>query len=132
MATEKINGLENWTEKKLKTTWEKMSSVMNDNVGSVVKLYSSLGGDFSRYPVRLDTKSVKKQVTRSYGSFKSGLIGSVNGFTGKDDSWRALNILLHDRYLHQRYGRSFVRATHKLEVDYSRLKTQLRGIARNG
>ena len=109
-TTNKVTGLEKFTE----------------------SYKSSLGGNFSRYPVKFDTKKINKQVTRSYGSLKSGNIGIVNGFKAKDESWRMLNVLLHDRSLHQRYGRTLVRATHEMDDKTKNIKRKLRSITNNG
>ena len=71
-------------------------------------------------------------MTRSYGSLKSGNIGVVNGFKAKDESWKMLNVLLHDRNLHQRYGQTLVRATHEMDDKTKNIKRKLRSITNNG
>ena len=84
-TTKQVTGLEKFTEKQLKKVWLEMVDSFNSNQNTVKRSYkSSLGGDFSRYPVKFDTKKINKQVTRSYGSLKSGNIGVVNGFKAKD------------------------------------------------
>lgn len=132
-TTNKVTGLEKFTEKQLKQVWLEMADAFNSNQNTVKRSYkSSLGGNFSRYHVKFDTKKINKQVTRSYGSLKSGNIGIINGFKAKDESWRMLNILLHDRSLHQRYGRTLVRATHEMDDKTKNIKRKLRSITNNG
>jgi len=132
-TTKQIKGLEKFTEKQLKKVWLEMVDIFNSNQNTVKRSYkSSLGGDFSRYPVKFDTKKINKQVTRSYGSLKSGNIGIINGFKDKEESWRMLNILLHDRNLHQRYGRTLVKATHEMDDKTKTINRKLRSITNNG
>lgn len=132
-TTNKVTGLEKFTEKQLKKVWLEMVDSFNSNQNTVKRSYkSSLGGDFSRYPVKFDTKKITKQVTRSYGSLKSGNIGVINGFKAKDESWKMLNVLLHDRNLHQRYGQTLVRATHEMDDKTKNIKRKLRSITNNG
>ncbi|QGT52680.1 hypothetical protein KMD03_gp30 [Lactococcus phage CHPC1183] len=72
-TTNKVTGLEKFTEKQLKKVWLEMVDAFNSNQNTVKRSYkSSLGGDFSRYPVKFDTKKITKQVTRSYGSQRYG------------------------------------------------------------
>lgn len=133
MATTEVTGLEKFTEKQVKKVWLDMADAFNSNQNTVKRKYkSSLGGDFSGYRVKFDTKKVTKQVTRSYGSLKSGNIGIINGFKAKDESWRMLNILLHDRSLHQRYSQTLVRATHEMDDKNKVIKRRLRSITQNG
>ena len=64
-TTNKVTGLEKFTEKQLKKVWLEMVDSFNSNQNTVKRSYkSSLGGDFSRYPVKFDTKKITKQVTR--------------------------------------------------------------------
>lgn len=133
MATTGITGLEKFTEKQVKKVWLDMADAFNSNQNTVKRKYkSSLGGDFSGYRAKFDTKKITKQVTRSYGSLKSGNIGIINGFKAKDESWRMLNVLLHDRSLHQRYSRTLVRATHEMDDKNKVIKRRLRSITQNG
>ena len=133
MATTEVTGLEKFTEKQVKKVWLDMADAFNSNQNTVKRKYkSSLGGDFSGYRAKFDTKKVTKQVTRSYGSLKSGNIGIINGFKAKDESWRMLNVLLHDRSLHQRYSRTLVRATHEMDDKNKVIKRRLRSITQNG
>lgn len=133
MATTEITGLEKFTEKQVKKVWLDMADAFNSNQNTVKRKYkSSLGGDFSGYRAKFDTKKITKQVTRSYGSLKSGNIGIINGFKAKDESWRMLNVLLHDRSLHQRYSRTLVRATHEMDDKNKVIKRRLRSITQNG
>lgn len=133
MATTEVTGLEKFAEKQIKKVWLDMADAFNSNQNTVKRKYkSSLGGDFSGYRAKFDTKKVTKQVTRSYGSLKSGNIGIINGFKAKDESWRMLNVLLHDRSLHQRYSRTLVRATHEMDDKNKVIKRRLRSITQNG
>lgn len=133
MATTEVKGLEKFTEKQLKHVWLDMVDAFNSNQNTVKRGYkSSLGGDFSGYRAKFDTSKITKQVTRSYGSLKSGHIGVVNGFKAKEESWRMLNVLLHDRHLHQRYGQTLVRATHEMDDKTKTIKRKLRSITKNG
>lgn len=133
MATTEITGLEKFTEKQVKKVWLDMADAFNSNQNTVKRKYkSSLGGDFSGYRAKFDTKKITKQVTRSYGSLKSGNIGIINGFKAKEESWRMLNVLLHDRSLHQRYSRTLVRATHEMDDKTKAIKRRLRSITQNG
>lgn len=133
MATTEVTGLEKFTEKQVKKVWLDMADAFNSNQNTVKRKYkSSLGGNFSGYRAKFDTKKITKQVTRSYGSLKSGNIGIINGFKAKDESWRMLNVLLHDRSLHQRYSRTLVRATHEMDDKNKVIKRRLRSITQNG
>lgn len=134
MATyEQFIGIEKFTEEQMKKAWLEMVDAFNSNQNKVKRSYkSSLGGDFSGYRAKFDTKKITKQVTRSYGSLKSGNIGIINGFKAKDESWRMLNVLLHDRYLHQRYGQTLVKATHEMDDKTKTIKRKLRSITNNG
>lgn len=133
MATTEITGLEKFTEKQVKKVWLDMADAFNSNQNTVKRKYkSSLGGNFSGYRAKFDTKKITKQVTRSYGSLKSGNIGIINGFKAKDESWKMLNVLLHDRSLHQRYSRTLVRATHEMDDKTKAIKRKLRSITQNG
>lgn len=133
MATTEVTGLEKFTEKQVKKVWLDMADAFNSNQNTVKRKYkSSLGGNFSGYRTKFDTKKITKQVTRSYGSLKSGNIGIINGFKAKDESWRMLNVLLHDRSLHQRYSRTLVRATHEMDDKTKAIKRRLRSITKNG
>lgn len=127
-------GIEKWSEQQLGKGWKKIVKTMQDGQGKVGRRYRSVKrGDFTRYSVKFNTSDLNKgQVTKTYGSIKSGRIGAINGFKGKKESWRMLNVLLHDRKLHQRYGRSLVKATHTLDVDYETLKRKLGEIVKNG
>lgn len=132
-TTKQITGLEKFTQKQVKGVWLDMAKVFNENQNTIKRSYkSSLGGDFSGYRAKFDTSKVKKQITRSYGSLKSGNIGIINGFKAKDESWRMLNVLLHDRYLHQRYGATLVPATHEMDDRRKVIQRRLRSIAKNG
>lgn len=132
-TTKQITGLEKFTEKQVKKVWLDMADAFNSNQNTVKRTYkSSLGGDFSQYPVKFETDKIKKQITRSYGSLKSGNIGIINGFKAKDESWRMLNVLLHDRNLHQRYGTTLVKATHEMDDKTKLIKRKLRSITSNG
>lgn len=134
MATyEKFIGIEKFTEEQMKKAWLEMVGAFNSNQNTVKRSYkSSLGGDFSGYRAKFDTKKITKQVTRSYGSLKSGNIGIINGFKDKEESWRMLNVLLHDRHLHQRYGQTLVKATHEMDDKTKMIKRKLRSITNNG
>ena len=133
MATTEVKGLEKFTEKQLKHVWLDMVDAFNSNQNTVKRGYkSSLGGDFSGYRAKFDTSKITKQVTRFYGSLKSGYIGVVNGFKAKEESWRMLNVLLHDRHLHQRYGQTLVKATHEMDDKTRTIKRKLRSITKNG
>lgn len=133
MATTEVTGLEKFTEKQVKKVWLDMADAFNSNQNDVKRKYkSSLGGNFSGYRAKFDTKKITKQVTRSYGSLKSGNIGIINGFKAKEESWRMLNVLLHDRSLHQRYSRTLVRATHEMDDKTKAIKRRLRSITQNG
>lgn len=133
MATKQITGLEKFTEKQVKKVWLEMADAFNSNQNTIKRSYkSSLGGDFSGYRAKFDTSKVKKQITRSYGSLKSGNIGIINGFKAKDESWRMLNVLLHDRHLHQRYGTTLIKATHEMDDKTKAIKRKLRSITSNG
>lgn len=133
MATTEVTGLEKFTEKQVKKVWLDMADAFNSNQNTVKRKYkSSLGGNFSGYRAKFDTKKITKQVTRSYGSLKSGNIGIINGFKAKEESWRMLNVLLHDRSLHQRYSRTLVRATHEMDDKNKVIKRRLRSITQNG
>ena len=133
MATTEVTGLEKFTEKQVKKVWLDMADAFNSNQNTIKRKYkSSLGGDFSGYRAKFDTKKITKQVTRSYGSLKSGNIGIINGFKAKEESWRMLNVLLHDRSLHQRYSRTLVRATHEMDDKTKVIKRRLRSITKNG
>lgn len=134
MATyEKFIGIEKFTEEQMKKAWLEMVGAFNSNQNTVKRSYkSSLGGDFSGYRAKFDTKKITKQVTRSYGSLKSGNIGIINGFKAKEESWRTLNVLLHDRHLHQRYGQTLVKATHEMDDKTKNIKRKLRSITNNG
>ena len=134
MATyEKFIGIEKFTEEQMKKAWLEMVRAFNSNQNTVKRSYkSSLGGDFSGYRAKFDTKKITKQVTRSYGSLKSGNIGIINGFKDKEESWRMLNVLLHDRHLHQRYGQTLVKATHEMDDKTKMIKRKLRSITNNG
>lgn len=133
MATTEVTGLEKFTEKQVKKVWLDMADAFNSNQNDVKRSYkSSLGGNFSGYRAKFDTKKITKQVTRSYGSLKSGNIGIINGFKDKEESWRMLNVLLHDRSLHQRYSRTLVRATHEMDDKNKVIKRKLRSITQNG
>lgn len=134
MATyEKFVGIEKFTEEQMKKAWLEMVGAFNSNQNTVKRSYkSSLGGDFSGYRAKFDTKKITKQVTRSYGSLKSGNIGIINGFKDKEESWRMLNVLLHDRHLHQRYGQTLVKATHEIDDKTKMIKRKLRSITNNG
>lgn len=133
MATTEVTGLEKFTEKQVKKVWLDMADAFNSNQNDVKRSYkSSLGGNFSGYRAKFDTKKITKQVTRSYGSLKSGNIGIINGFKDKEESWRMLNVLLHDRSLHQRYSRTLVRATHEMDDKNKVIKRRLRSITQNG
>lgn len=134
MATyEKFIGIEKFTEEQMKKAWLEMVDAFNSNQNKVKRSYkSSLGGDFSGYRAKFDTKKITKQVTRSYGSLKSGNIGIINGFKDKDESWRMLNVLLHDRHLHQRYGQTLIKATHEMDDKTKAIKRKLRSITNNG
>ena len=134
MATyEKFIGIEKFTEEQMKKAWLEMVGAFNSNQNTVKRSYkSSLGGDFSGYRAKFDTKKITKQVTRSYGSLKSGNIGIINGFKDKDESWRMLNVLLHDRHLHQRYGQTLIKATHEMDDKTKAIKRKLRSITNNG
>ncbi len=132
-TTNKVTGLEKFTEKQLKQVWLEMADAFNSNQSTVKRSYkSSLGGNFSGYRTKFDTKKITKQVTRSYGSLKSGNIGIINGFQDKEESWRMLNVLLHDRHLHQRYGQTLIKATHKTDDKTKTIKRKLRSITNNG
>ena len=132
-TTKQVTGLEKFTEKQLKKVWIDMVDSFNSNQNTVKRSNkSSLGGDFSRIQVKFDTKKITKQVTRSYGSLKSGIFRVVNGFKAKDESWRMLNVLLHDRHLHQRYGQTLVKATHEMDDKTKTIKRKLRSITNNG
>ena len=134
MATyDKFIGIEKFTEEQMKKAWLEMVGAFNSNQNTVKRSYkSSLGGDFSGYRAKFDTKKITKQVTRSYGSLKSGNIGIINGFKDKEESWRMLNVLLHDRHLHQRYGQTLVKATHEMDDKTKMIKRKLRSITNNG
>lgn len=134
MATyEQFIGVEKFTEKQMKKAWLEMVDAFNSNQNTVKRSYkSSLGGDFSGYRAKFDTSKITKQVTRSYGSLKSGNIGIINGFKDKEESWRMLNVLLHDRHLHQRYGQTLVKATHEMDDKTKTIKRKLRSITNNG
>lgn len=133
MATTEVTGLEKFTEKQVKKVWLDMADAFNSNQNTVKRSYkSSLGGDFSGYRAKFETSKVKKQITRSYGSLKSGNIGIINGFKDKEESWRMLNVLLHDRHLHQRYGTKLIKATHKMDDKTKAIKRKLRSITSNG
>lgn len=133
MAAKQITGLEKFTEKQVKKVWIEMAETFNSNQNTVKRSYkSSLGGDFSGYRAKFDTSKVKKQITRSYGSLRSGNIGIINGFKAKDESWRMLNVLLHDRHLHQRYGTKLVKATHETDDKTKEIRRKLRSITSNG
>ena len=134
MATyEKFIGIEKFTEEQMKKAWLEMVGAFNSNQNTVKRSYkSSLGGDFSGYRAKFDTSKITKQVTRSYGSLKSGNIGIINGFKDKEESWRMLNVLLHDRHLHQRYGQTLVKATHEMDDKTKTIKRKLRSITNNG
>lgn len=132
-TTKQITGLEKFTEKQVKKVWLGMADAFNSNQNDVKRSYkSSLGGDFSGYRAKFDTSKVKKQITRSYGSLKSGNIGIINGFKDKEESWRMLNVLLHDRHLHQRYGTKLIKATHEMDDKTKAIKRKLRSITSNG
>lgn len=134
MATyEQFIGVEKFTEEQMKKAWLEMVGAFNSNQNTVKRIHkSSLGGDFSGYRAKFDTKKITKQVTRSYGSLKSGNIGIINGFKAKDESWRMLNVLLHDRSLHQRYGQTLIKATHEMDDKTKTIKRKLRSITNNG
>lgn len=133
MGAKQITGLEKFTEKQVKKVWLEMANSFNSNQNTVKRSYkSSLGGDFSGYRAKFDTSKVKKQITRSYGSLRSGHIGIINGFKAKDESWRMLNVLLHDRNLHQRYGTTLIKATHETDDKTKEIKRKLRSITSNG
>lgn len=105
-----------------------IAQVHNRNLADVKKTRKSdLGGDFSRYPVKFDTDKLKPQ-TRAYGSIKGGLIGYINGFDSKDESWRMLNVLAHDRQLHQRYSRHLVKANFYYSSNAQKIRRQIRGL----
>jgi hypothetical protein len=107
---------------------EKIARIHNDNLQEVKQTRkSTLGGDFSRYPVTFDTSQLKPQ-TRAYGSIKGGMIGYINGFKSKDESWRMLNVLAHDRYLHQRYSRHLVKANYDYKSNANKIRRQIRGL----
>ena len=132
-TTKQITGLEKFTEKQVKKVWLGIADAFNSNQNYVKRSYkSSLGGDFSGYRAKFDTSKVKKQITRSYGSLKSGNIGIINGFKDKEESWRMLNVLLHDRHLHQRYGTKLIKATHEMDDKTKVIKRKLRSITSNG
>lgn len=128
MANMSFNGFDKWTEEQAKDRWLKIVSVMKRNQLGAKKTRSTLlrGNDFSRYRAKFDTKKLKPQITRSYGSLKGGLIGAINGFENKNEDWRMLNVLLHDRQLHQRYGRTLVPKTHTLDGSTNKLRRELR------
>lgn len=134
MATYKqFIGVEKFTEKQMKKAWLEMVGAFNSNQNTVKRSYkSSLSGDFSGYRAKFDTSKVKKQITRSYGSLRSGHIGIINGFKAKDESWRMLNVLLHDRHLHQRYGTTLIKATHEMDDKTKEIRRKLRSITSNG
>ena len=73
MATYKqFIGVEKFTEEQMKKAWLEMVDAFNSNQNTVKRSYkSSLGGDFSGYRAKFDTKKITKQVTRSYGSLRS-------------------------------------------------------------
>ena len=98
-----------------------------DNLPKVYKTRSSLKqGDFSGYRATFDTSKLKPRV-RTYGSVKGGVVGTISGFKDKDESWRMLNVLTHDRNLRQRYGTTLVKANFKYESNASKVK---RGVKR--
>lgn len=129
MATKNNVDVQKFTEETNKKLWKGIVQIHQSNLSETKQIRKSLkGGDFSGYRAKFDTKKVKKQITRSYGSLKSGNIGVINGFKAKDESWRMLNVLLHDRNLHQRYGKTLVRQTHEYNDKSQVVKRKIRGL----
>jgi len=129
MANINFNAFEKWTEDVVRKKWIGIVSIHKSNQLKPVKQYSSLKrSNFTKYPTQFNTKTLTPQVTRTYGSFGSGVIGAINGWKNKDESWRMLNVLTHDRQLHQRHGRTLGKATHKLEGSTQKLRRELRGL----
>lgn len=125
--TKPFKGVEEDIQKKNKALWLDIVKIHQRNLNTVKRANkSSLGGDFSGYRAKFDTDKVKKQITRSYGSLKGGAIGAINGFKAKDESWRMLNVLLHDRQLHQRYGQTLVKQTHEMDDKGKAIRKQIR------
>lgn len=123
MATEKFEGVEKAINKMNKELWLDVVKIHQSNLNETKKMYSSLkGGNFSGYRAKFDTDKIEKQQTRAYGSLKGGLIGVINGFKDKDESWRMLNVLLHDRQLHQRYGQTLVKANFEYDDNTKRIR----------
>ena len=129
MATKNSVDVQKFTEETNKKLWKEIVKVHQSNLSEVHQRYSSLkGGDFSGYRAKFDTKQAKKQITRTYGSLKSGNIGVFNGFKAKDESWRMLNVLLHDRNLKQRYGKTLVKQTHEYNDKSQVVRRKIRGL----
>lgn len=123
MATEKFEGVEKAINKMNKELWLDVVKIHQSNLNETKKIYSSLkGGNFSGYRAKFDTDKIEKQQTRTYGSLKGGLIGVFNGFKDKDESWRMLNVLLHDRQLHQRYSQTLVKANFEYDDNTKRIR----------
>ena len=129
MATKNNVDVQKFTEETNKKLWKGIVKIHQSNLSETKQIRKNLkGGDFSGYRAKFDTKKVKKQITRSYGSLKSGNIGVINGFKAKDESWRMLNVLLHDRNLHQRYSKTLVKATHEYNDKSQVVKRKIRGL----
>lgn len=126
-TTYKPDGVEKFTLEQQVKLYKNVYNIHKANLSETKKLRSTLRkNDFSGYRAKFDTKKVKKQITRSYGSVKSGNIGVINGFKAKDESWRMLNVLTHDRYLHQRYSRTLVKKTHDYEDNSAKIRREVR------
>lgn len=129
MATKKQVDVQKFTEEQNKKLWKGIVKIHQSNLSETKQIRKSLkGGNFSGYPVKFDTRKVKKQITRTYGSLKSGNIGVINGYKAKDESWRMLNVLLHDRNLHQRYSRTLIKATHERDDNTKVIRRKIRGL----
>lgn len=119
--------VEGWTVENLGKLQHNIGEVHENNLPKVYKTRSSLkSGDFSGYRATFDTSKLKPRV-RYYGSVKGGAVGTISGFKDKDESWRMLNVLTHDRQLHQRYGTTLVEANFKYEDNAKKVK---RGVKR--
>lgn len=123
----KALNVEGWVSKDLGKLQHDIGQIHQKNLAKSYQTRSSLGhGDFSGYPVRFNTELIKSPRVRSYGSIKGGLVGTVSGFKAKDESWRMLNVLCHDRQLHQRYGATLVKANWHYKSNEQKIRREIR------
>ena len=120
--------VEGWTKDNLGELQHNIGRVHEKNLPKVYKTRTSLkGGDFSGYRATFDTSKLKPRV-RYYGSIKGGVVGTISGFKDKDESWRMLNVLTHDRQLHQRYGTTLIEANFKYEDNAKKVRRGVKNL----